>query len=308
VQTENLHPLRLRLLLEIERTGSISAAAGRCGIAQPSASMHLRTLEGAIGHRLVARGGRGSSLTAAGTVVASHAARVLGTLDSMHRDLDALDPRHGGDLLIAASLTPSVVLIPQILRRFCDFYPDVRVELRTLPSATVLRDVARAEADIGIAGEVRAEDQVIRTQILVDELIGIAPPGLLTLDGGAVSLGELARNTLLVGSEGSSTKILSERYLARAKYRPARVWVFDSYEAIKRAVARGVGVSFISRLLVREEIERGELVAFRVAGLEPMARPLHVVQSAFRELPPEAAEFLALLEDTVRGRSPRLPA
>jgi DNA-binding transcriptional LysR family regulator len=172
----------------------------------------------------------------------------------------------------------------------------------------VLQDVARAEADIGIAGEVRAEDQVIRTQILVDELIGIAPPGLLTLDGGAVSLGELARNSLLVGSEGSSTKILSERYLARAKYRPARVWVFDSYEAIKRAVARGVGVSFISRLLVHEEIERGELVAFRVAGLEPMARPLHVVQSAFRELPPEAAEFLALLEDTVRGRSPRLRA
>ncbi len=63
VQMENIHPLRLRILMEIERTGSISAAAESCGIGQPSASMHLRTLEAATGQKLVTRTGRGSSLT-----------------------------------------------------------------------------------------------------------------------------------------------------------------------------------------------------------------------------------------------------
>ena len=89
VQVENVHPIRLRLLLEIDRTGSISAAAERCGIGQPSASTHLRTLEAAIGQRLVIRNGRGSSLTAAGKIVALHAAKILASLDSMRWALDA---------------------------------------------------------------------------------------------------------------------------------------------------------------------------------------------------------------------------
>src|ERR1700733_8332453 len=55
VQVEDVDPPRLRLLLEIDRTGSISAAAKRCMIGQPSASMHLRTLETAVGARLGVR-------------------------------------------------------------------------------------------------------------------------------------------------------------------------------------------------------------------------------------------------------------
>jgi molybdate transport repressor ModE-like protein len=297
VQMENVHPLRLRLLLEIERTGSISAAAETCSIAQPSASMHLRTLEMAIGHTLVTRTGRGSRLTAAGKVVSSHATRVLATLDTMRRSLDALEAHDSGELVLAASLTPSVVLIPRILRQFSDRYPGVNVKLRTAASETVTRDIARAGADVGIAGDVPTPDPVVRKQILVDELVGIAPPDLLTSNDGPVKLSELARHSLLVGAEGSSTRMVTERYLARADYRPARVWVFDSYEAIKRAVADGVGVSFASRLLVREEVERGELIAFRVADVEPMLRPIHVVQSSVRELTAEGAAFLTLLAD-----------
>jgi molybdate transport repressor ModE-like protein len=297
VQLETVHPLRLRLLLEIERTGSISAAAEACAIGQPSASMHLRTLEAAIGHRLVIRNGRGSSLTAAGEVVALHAARVLATLDSMRRAVDALDARNGGALTIAASLTPSIVLIPPILRLFSDRYPGVSVKLRTVPSESVVREVARGGADIGIAGEASTADSVIRTQLLVEELVGIAPVGLLRVDGDWVSLGELARNNLLLGAHGSSTRIVTERYLARAEYRPSRVWVFDSYEAIKRAVAGGLGVSFISPLLVHGAIERGELIAFRVAGIEPMTRPIQVVQSSATELTPESAAFVKLLAE-----------
>ena len=303
VQMENLHPLRLRILLEIERTGSISAAADTCAIGQPSASMHLRTLETAIGQRLVTRTGRGSSLTAAGKVVASHAARVLTTLDSMRWALDALDGRGRTELTLAASLTASVALIPPILREFCDRYPGVDVKLRTIPSETVVREVARAGADIGIAGEVASTEPVVRTQILMDELVGIAPVGLSSSNDGFVSRGELARHSLLLGAEGSSTRIATERYLARADYRPARIWAFDSYEAIKRAVADGLGVSFVSRLLVRDEIGRGELVTFRISGLEPMVRPIHAVQSSVTDLTPQGVAFMRLLVDADRNHS-----
>jgi molybdate transport repressor ModE-like protein len=304
VQMENIHPLRLRILLEIERTGSISAAAERCGIGQPSASMHLRTLETAIGETLVARTGRGSSLTAEGKIVASHAARVLATLDSMRGALDAQNARSGGELTVAASLTPSLAVIPGIMRQFSDSYPGVTFRLRTLPSELVVREVAHARAAIGIAGEVATDEPVVRRQILTDELVGIAPVGLVSSEGGFVSREEFARHSLLLGAEGSSKKLVTETYLARAEYRPARIWGFDSYEAIKRAVMDGLGVSFVSQLLVRHEIARGELATFRLSGVGRMVRPIHAVHSSVTELTPQGAAFLTLLIDASAAPCP----
>lgn len=295
LQLENVHPLRLRLLLEIERTGSISSAADVCSIAQPSASMHVRTLERATGQRLVTRHGRGSRLTAAGKIVAAHADRVLATLDSMRQALDALDARYGGELIIAASLTPSLLLLPSILHAYSDRYPGVTVTLRTKSSQDVVREVVRGNAEIGIAAEVATVEPVVSQQILEDELVGIAARGLVRFDGGGVSLVELGRHTLLVGSESSSTRIVTERVLGRAGFRAPRVWVFDSYNAITRAVAQGLGVSFASRLLVREQVERGELAAFRLLGAERMLRPIYAVQSGVKELTPEAAACVKLL-------------
>lgn len=292
VQLENIHPLRLRLLLAIERTGSISAAATECAIGQPSASMHLRSLETAIGQRLVLRTHGGSILTPAGQVVASHAARVLATLDGMLRTLNTRD---GGELSLSASLTAAVGLVPGVLRRFSDRYPGVSVTLRTVPSQTVVQEIIRAEADVGIAASVPATDGLERRELLVDELVGIAPRGLFGANGCTISLGELARNSLLVGAEGSSTRAATGRYLTRAEFRPARLWVFDSYVAIKQAVAEGLGVSFISRRLVDAEVQRGELSTFRVWGVGAMTRQLYVVQSPQREPTAYSQAFTTML-------------
>lgn len=297
---ETVHPLRLRVLLEVERTGSISEAAQACGIGQPSASMHVRNLEMTLGKKLVTRDGRGSTLTPAGKIVALHGARVLATLDSMRRSVDALGARGGGELSVAASLTPSVAILPTILSRLSDRYPGTTVRLRTVPSETVVREVARGRVDIGIAGEISTAEPVERRQIAVDELIGIAPPGLLDCDDGWITLGELARNRLLVGADGSSTRTVSERYLARADYRAANVWEFSSYETIKSAVKCRLGVTFISRLLVSDDIERGELAAFRVSGVEQMLRPIHVVQHSAKALTPDGLRFMTLLADHTR--------
>src|SRR4051812_13177467 len=86
-----LDPLRLRLVLEVDRHGSISAAAEACAISQPAASMHLRKLETAMRHRMYERAGRGTRLTDAGRVLARSAAIVLSTLEGLEQELAALD-------------------------------------------------------------------------------------------------------------------------------------------------------------------------------------------------------------------------
>jgi molybdate transport repressor ModE-like protein len=297
VQMENIHPLRLRLLLEIERTQSISAAAQACGIGQPSASMHLRNLEATLAHRLVARNGRGSSLTPAGKVVAPHAARMLATLDSMRRAVDALGAHGGGELTIAASHMPTVVLVLPALPQLTERYPGITVNLRTLPSDAVVQEVARGRVDLGIAGEVSMPEPVTRNEIVVDELVGIASPVLLAPDDGPISLGQLARQRLLLGPPGSSTRTATERGLARAGHRSASVWEFGSFEALTAAVKQGLGVSFVSAELVSGELERGELITFRVSDVDPMLRAIHALRHPAKELTAEASAFMALIEE-----------
>ena len=309
VQMENIHPLRLRLLLEIERTQSISAAAQACGIGQPSASMHLRNLEATLQHRLVIRNGRGSSLTPAGKVVAPHAARMLASLDSMRRAVDALDAQPGGELMIAASHMPSVVLVLPVLSGLTERYPGITVKLRTVASDTAAREVACGRVDIGIAGEVPTPEPVTRNELVVDELVGIASPVLLDPNDGRISLGQLARHRLLLGPAGSSSRTVAEGGLARAGHRPASVWELDSFEAITRAVKQGLGVSFVSECLIGEELERGELIAFRVSDVEPMLRPIHALWHTARERTAEVSAFMALIEEqAARSAAPMAAA
>src|ERR687883_853171 len=249
-----LDPNRLRLLVEVGRQGSISAAAHACRIAQPSATKHLKTLEAAVGEQLVERNGRSSRLTEAGKVVAAHGVRVLDTLDAMQEDLRALRGAERGTLTLAASTTPGSYVLPSILRCFADRHPRVDVDVVIGSSAWVAERVARREVQLGLAGELDLPDGVIAEPFLDDEIVGIAAPGKLRVRRGRAQLSHLAARTLLVREPGSSTRTVSERYLARAGYRPAKRWELDSNEAIKRSVQAGLGIGFVSQLVVGDEV------------------------------------------------------
>src|SRR6185436_7858363 len=99
---------RLRLLVEIERQGTVSAAARTVGIGQPSASQHVRLLEAAAGQRLVERNGRGSTLTEAGRTLAARAAQALASLEAGGQELAALSGLQTGTIRLGASTAPGV--------------------------------------------------------------------------------------------------------------------------------------------------------------------------------------------------------
>jgi molybdate transport repressor ModE-like protein len=272
-----LDPARLRLLVEVDRRGSISAAADACQIGQPSATKQLKTLEAAIGEKLVERNGRASRLTDAGEIVVAHATRVLDTLRGLDEELAAMRGAETGTLSLAASKTTGAYVMPAILQCFAQKHPGVDVDIAMGSSAWVAERVAKQEFSLGIAGEVELPDGVRAEPFLDDELVGIATPGRVKLRRGKASVEELEGWTLLVGESGSSTRAVAERYMARAGYRSANRWELDSDEAVKRSVQAGLGIAFVSKLVVSDEIDRGELISFRVEGVEPMRRSIFLL-------------------------------
>jgi LysR family transcriptional regulator, low CO2-responsive transcriptional regulator len=290
-----IDPSRLRLLVEVGRRGSISAAADACRIGQPSATKHLKTLEAAVGTGLVERNGRSSRLTEAGEVVAAHGLRVLDTLEAMQEDLRALHAAERGTLTLAASTTPGSYVLPSILQCFAERHPSVDVGVVIGSSSWVAERVARREVQLGLAGEVELPDGVRAEPFLEDELIGIASPGQLKLRRGRAPVDALRDKTLLVRERGSSTRGVAERYLARVGYHPAKRWELDSNEAIKRSVQAGLGIGFVSRLVAEDEIARSDLVGFQIEGADAMRRSVSLLRSDGRDPTPSEHAFIQTL-------------
>ncbi|HEX8122882.1 MAG TPA: LysR substrate-binding domain-containing protein [Solirubrobacteraceae bacterium] len=287
-----LDPQRLRLLVEVKRHGSISGGADACRMGQPSATKHLKTLEAAVGTKLLEREGRATRLTEAGEIVVAHARRVLDTLDAMGAELRALDGAEVGTLALAASTTPGSYVLPSILQCFADRHPGVHVDVVIGSSTWVAERVAHRDVSLGLAGEVELPDGVVAEPFLDDELVGIAAPGTI---GASVSADALAEKTLLVRERGSSTRTVAERFLTRAGYHAGKRWELDSNEAIKRSVAAGLGIGFVSKLVVADELQRGELVQFNVKGAEAMRRSVYLLRPDRREPTPSERAFIATL-------------
>ena len=292
MSVDALDPQRLRLLVEVKRHGSISGAADACRMGQPSATKHLKTLESAVGTKLLERQGRATGLTEAGEIVAAHARRVLDTLDAMGAELRALEGAEVGTLALAASTTPGSYVLPAILHRFAHRHAGVHVDVVIGSSGWVAARVAHRDVSLGLAGEVELPDGVVAEPFLDDELVGIAAPGTV---GALVSADALADKTLLVRERGSSTRTVAERFLTRAGYQPGTRWELDSNEAIKRSVAAGLGIGFVSKLVVDDELQRGELVQFKVRGTEAMQRSLYLLRPDGREPTPSERAFIETL-------------
>src|SRR5712691_3856388 len=205
--TSTLHELwdttRLRLLVEIERQGSVSAAAAAIGIGQPSASQHLRLLEAAAGQRLVERTGRGSRLTEAGQILAARAAQALSMLSAAEEELDALAGLETGTIHLGASTAPGVYILPDTLGCFRRQYPGVTVEVEIAASDEILERIRNGRIQLALVGATRADERIELDPFLEDEVVGVAKPGLAPLRNGRLAPAKLAEFMLLAREPGS---------------------------------------------------------------------------------------------------------
>jgi molybdate transport repressor ModE-like protein len=286
---------RLKLLEELQRQGSVSAAARAVGIGQPTASEHIRLLETSAGQRLVERNGRGSRLTEAGSILAAHAAQALASLRAGEEELHALAGLEAGTIHVGASTTPGVYLLPDTLGCFRRDHPNVTVEVEIASTAEILGRLLDGRIQLALVGEFETDERVAVEPFLTDEIVGVAQPGLVPAKKGRVRPAALSGQTLLVRERGSSTRRIAEKELAEAGILFRQSWELDSTEAIKRASRAGLGVAFLSRYAVAEELERGDLESFRLAGRPPMRRMLNVARLARRQPSPGERGFVATL-------------
>jgi DNA-binding transcriptional LysR family regulator len=286
---------QLEVFLAIAHAQSFSRAAERIHLSQPTLSEHMKELEEELGVPLFVRHSRSVSLTESGRVFEDYATRVVATLAAGRQAIAELDGLKRGSLVVGASTTPGTYVLPARIAKFREEYPGITVALRIANSRAVEERVRDGEVDLAvIGGHVLGPSERCVAAGVLDELQLIVPPNHPVKDA-SLSPARLARERLLIREEGSATRQATERALREAgvTFRPAME--LDHTETIKRAVMAGLGVAFVSRYAVEDEVRSGRLRALPVQRMK-IRRHFHVIHDERRPLSASARAFISFLE------------
>ena len=140
----------LRVVLEVARVGSFSAAADQLGYTQSAVSRQVAATEAAAGAALFVRHARGIRLTAAGEVLARHAGKVLHDVTAAGQELAGLQDRLAGRLVVGAFPTAAADLLPRAIARLLATHPSVRVQLSEASTPSQLRALRRGRLEVAV--------------------------------------------------------------------------------------------------------------------------------------------------------------
>ena len=291
----NFH--HLEIFHAVARLGSFSKASEELLISQPSVSLQIRDLERYYGARLFHRQGRSIKLTDIGEVVFRYTQQLFQTVEEMRRSVENLKETVTGRLVLGASSTPGEYLLPQLLGRFSKFYPGVDVSLQIGNTTTVTSQVTSHQIDLGLVGDKVNDDSVVCTRFYTDDLVVFAAPDHPLTDKGEIAKEMLHDQPFVMREPGSATRRVAEKRLEDMGVPIKVAMELGSNEAVKRAVAAGLGIGILSKLALEVDCAAGALKLIEVAGFN-CKRHFYTLYPRNRYLGRAQQAFLELIKDT----------
>jgi DNA-binding transcriptional LysR family regulator len=293
-----LNVARLKVLDEVARRGSISAAASALDYTQSAISQQIAALEGEAGMTLLDRHPRGVSLTAAGQTLVGHAEGILARLESAEAALSAIAGLRGGRLRMASFPTAGATLMPLAIATFRARHPDVELTLAEGEPEQIAPRLRAGELDLALLfefGSSTGADELTRVELLEDPLY-LALPREHALAGRRRLRLEDLRDEAWVQTSGSSP---CARHVVRschaAGFEPNVSFESDDYQTVQGLVAAGVGVALIPELALNPVVR--EDIAIRALSPAPPVRQVIAATPAGARLLPAAPAMLATLEE-----------
>lgn len=289
----------LQAFYEVARAGSVSAGAARLHVSQPAVTREIRALESRLGVMLFDRLPRGMLLTDAGIRLHAYAKQIFALADAAKAEIQELAGLTAGDLRIAASATVGVYLVPDMIAHFNARYPAVQVDLAVLNSAQVGEALVAHRAALGFIEGPLDETLFDSQQIGADEIVAVAGAGH-PMVGALLQPADLSKHALVLRESGSGTRAVVEDAFARLGLALTPLMSVSNTEAIKRMLVSQRAIAYLSRLSVKDALQRGDLVELHVDGLR-IERALHMIWLKGRSFSPSAQAFQTLSVTTLGG-------
>ena len=296
---DNLTIRQLRVFCTVARLLSYTRAAEELGCRQPTASAMVAELERATQLVLFEQRGKHLRLTDEGHELYAHAQQVVSCADEAWW---AMEERRGSmatvsrPLRVAADTTVGTYVLPHLLGAFHLQHPNVALQLNVANRASVRSSLMTGEVDLVIAGRPPEVEGLVAEPFLPNPLVVVASSEHILAGQSRISLARLSEEVFLQREEGSGTRAAVEEVFEIAGI-PLKVgMVLGHVEAIKHAVAAGLGVSVLSALAVKREAQYGILSILDVE-MFPIQRRWYIARLSERPLTANVDAFIKFLHE-----------
>jgi len=278
---------------------SFSRAADDLFLTQPTVSGHILSLERSLSLRLFDRTGREIRLTKAGEMFLRYASKILTVRKDLLNALSEFSQGIRGELSLGASTIPGEYLLPRLMGDFKREHPRFTLSLRISDTKEIVQELLQGHIEFGLIGAKVDHPSLHYEKFEEDEIIVIAPSDHPLTRKRSVGFEDLLKEPWIIREEGSGTQMTVERVLRKKgkSLKDFNVAIeMGSTSSVKEGVKAKLGLAFISRRAVEEELNRHLFASITLEGLESISRQIYIVSQRGKTVSPAGTEFLRFLK------------
>ncbi len=284
---------QMKVFEAVARNLSFTRAAEELHLTQPTVSIQIRQLTDIVGLPLLEQVGKRIHLTEAGRELLAMCHQVFDGLSRFEMLVSDMKGVKAGKLRLAV-VTTAKYFVPRLLGPFCDLYPGIEVSLKVTNRQRILQRLMDNEDDLYILGQPPEHIDVQVEPFLDNPLVVLAPSNHPLAGEKRIPIKRLAEMPFLMREAGSGTRLATEKFFSDHGLAVKVRMELGSNEAIKQAVAGGLGVAVLSAHTLALEKSADELVVLDVRGF-PIRRQWYAVYARDKQLSVVARTFLDFL-------------
>ena len=286
----NIHQVKMFSIAA--QTLSITKTAKKMNLSQPSISIQIKDLEDSLNVRLFDRVNRKITLTDAGKVFYVYSQRLLNLIDETNAVMSEFSTGDMGKIVIGASSTIGIYILPSYLGEFKDQFPKAEISLLTLNRQDALEQCISNELDFAFIQDPLDHPDLLCEPFMDDELVIVCSP-----KNAFASKQYLTTETLIteiepiiLREEGSGTRDIIVSAARNLGIDLKVAMELSSSEGIKRAVEANLGIAVLSKNVIKRELRDKTLVALEIRDLNTK-REFYLVCNKKRKLMPLMEKF-----------------
>ena len=293
---------QLEAFVQVAEGGSFSRAAKELYLTQPTISAHIASLEKELNVRLFIRNTKEVSLSEDGKELYKYAKPMMDLEHNIEERFGSGEEPGKHCITIAASTVPAQYLLPAILKRYNEKYPEEQLKILEMDSAKVVLRVIDHMVDVGLTGTTLEKKHCRYVPFYKDQLVVITPNTEKYRKLQAESADDISwicQESFIMREEGSGTRKEAEKQFARAGISVEKLDVIasiENQETIKKSVSQGLGISVLSALASKDEVEEGHILAFPIPGADS-GRDINLVYNKNYQLSRSAERFIRIVKD-----------
>jgi DNA-binding transcriptional LysR family regulator len=283
----------LQVFLTVANEKSFSRAAQKLLRTQPAVSLALQRLEQELTEKLIDRSGKDLILTDAGRTVIEYARRFQSLQQELENALAELRDNSAGCLAIGANESTSLYLLRHI-EKYRELYPKVKVQVRRSLSSRIPHELLDGNLELGVISYEPGDERLISKVIYTDSLAFVVSPRHRLARKKTVSITELGEETFIAHNVVSPYREVVLQAFQEHKVQLRMEVEMPTIETIRKLVQNNLGVAFMPRMCVEQEIEQKSLCEVAVKEMH-VERHIRLVYPTRRVLSHAAKAFLEVV-------------